>query len=124
MTYLDTNIFIYLFENHPNYGQKAADTITRAQPQGLTCSTLAITECLAYVAEVTLETFRSLPDLQIIPVDEKIAEEAAILQRCNNITIGDAIHLATAVSQGASTFFTNDKQLANIAKNYITVKEL
>lgn len=122
MTYVDSNIFIYLFENHPVFGKLAANQLARLrQDSSLICSVLTVTECLAQVTNISLDTFHALPDLRLIAIDERIAVKAADLQQSTTMRIGDAIHLAAALEHGAELFLTNDKQLAKIAKRYISV---
>jgi predicted nucleic acid-binding protein len=123
--YLDTNILIYLFENHPIYGEQAARTITKLQEEHrFTCSTITITECLAQVTDITLGTFKSLPGLSLVSLDEAVASRAACLQRETTLRIGDAIHLATALEQKADKLLTNDKQFAKTAKKYLPIQTL
>jgi predicted nucleic acid-binding protein len=123
--YLDTNIFIYLFEEHPEYGEPVARIISSLQADHrFACSALTVAECLAKVTDISLETFHALPELHIFPLDETIAVEAGRLQRESSLRIGDAVHLATAIQQRADTFFTNDKRLGKVASGYMNVKGL
>ncbi|MEO6760861.1 MAG: type II toxin-antitoxin system VapC family toxin [Candidatus Saccharimonadales bacterium] len=125
MVYLDSNILIYLFEHHPQFGRQVADIISGLQPTNrFICSTLTVTECLAQVTKITLKTFHELPQLDLIPLDEAVANQAATLQRDANLRIGDAIHLATALQEKADLFLTNDLQLAKIAQKYLKVQIL
>jgi predicted nucleic acid-binding protein len=47
--------------------------------------------------------------LDLVPVDEAIAELAAALGASYRLRSADAVHLATAVSGGASRFLTNNQ---------------
>ena len=126
MTYVDTNILIYLLEQHFMYSELVAevlDEVTRDKGILIT-SVIAITEFLAGTDSSSLETLQRIPQLSFIPLNENLAEQAVHLQRKNNLQIGDAIHLATALEQRADALFTNDKLLAKIAKSHITVREL
>ncbi len=90
----------------------------------LVTSAIAITEFLAGTNASNLSTLQSVPKLSFVMLDEELAEKAALLQRKTRLCIGDAIHLATALQLEAEYFFTNDKQLAKVAKIYMPVKGL
>ena len=126
MLYIDTNILIYLFESHDPYSQKVATILEEFTDDGkqLITSAVTVTEFLAGTTLSSLETLHKVPNLNIIPVDENLAEQAAILQRKNSIKIGDSIHLATAIQQKAEAFFTNDKKLTKIVEKYMSVISL
>ncbi len=123
MLYLDTNILIYLFELHDPYSKKVATILEEFTESGkqLLTSAITVTEFLAGTTSSSLETLHRVPRLNIIPVDENLAEQAANLQRKNSIKIGDSIHLATAIQQKTEAFFTNDKKLTKIVEKYIPV---
>ncbi|MGH7233824.1 MAG: type II toxin-antitoxin system VapC family toxin [Candidatus Saccharimonadales bacterium] len=123
MLYLDTNILIYLFELHEPYSKKVATTLeefTKDNKQ-LVTSAITVTEFLAGTNSSNLNTLHKVPRLNIIPVDEILAEQAAILQRKTDIKIGDSIHLATAIQQQVEAFFTNDKNLTKFVEKYLPV---
>lgn len=126
VVYLDTNILIYLFEQHDTYSELVAKLLEDYTKNGetLITSTITVTEFLAGTTASTLKTLQTVPRLHFIPLSESLAEQAALLQRKGSLQIGDAIHLATALGQQASTFFTNDKQLAKMAKDYMSVRHL
>jgi len=126
MLYLDTNILIYLFEIHDPFSKQVATILEEFTSGGkqLVTSTITITEFLAGTTSSSLETLNQVPNLCIIPVDENLAEQAAILQRDTNIKIGDSIHLATAIKQKTEAFFTNDKKLSKIVEKYMSVVSL
>lgn len=126
MLYLDTNILIYLFELHDPYSKKVATILEEFTESGkqLLTSAITVTEFLAGTTSSSLETLHRVPRLNIIPVDENLAEQAAKLQRKNSIKIGDSIHLATAIQQKTEAFFTNDKRLTKIVEKYIPVISL
>ncbi len=126
MVYLDTNILVYLLEGHLGYSRKVAvelDNLRNDGEQFLT-SVITVTEFLAGTSASTITPLRRLNSLQILNLNEDLAVSAAKLQKKHGMKIGDAIHLATAVEQRAELFFTNDKQLAAVAKRYIKVKTL
>jgi len=123
MLYIDTNILIYLFESHDPFSKQVArvlEEFTKAN-KPLVTSTITVTEFLAGTDSSNLKTLHQVPNLIIIPLNESLAEQAAILQRKFKMQIGDSIHLATAIEQPAESFFTNDKKLASIVEKYIPV---
>ena len=124
--YLDTNILIYLLEQHGTYSRQVAQALEEStqSAEKLVTSTITVTEFLAGTAASSLSTLQMIPRLLFISLDEALAEQAALLQRKNNLQIGDAIHLATAIENQAKVFFTNDKQLAKIAQRYMNIKQL
>jgi predicted nucleic acid-binding protein len=126
MLYIDTNILIYLFELHDPYSKKVATILEEFTDSGnqLVTSAVTVTEFLTGTTLSSLETLHKVPKLNIISVNENIAEQAAILQRKNSIKIGDSIHLATAIQQKTEAFFTNDKRLTKIVEKYIPVISL
>lgn len=126
MLYIDTNILIYLFELHDPYSKKVATILEEFTNGGkqLVTSTITVTEFLAGTTLSSLETLHKVPKLNIISVDENLAEQAAILQRKTGIKIGDSIHLATAIQQKTEAFFTNDKNLTKVVEKYIPVISL
>ena len=126
MLYLDTNVLIYLFELHDPYSKNVATILEEFTDRGkqLVTSAVTVIEFLAGTTLSSLETLHKVPKLNIIPVDENLAEQAANLQRNNSIKIGDSIHLATAVQQKAEAFFTNDKRLIKVVEKYMSVISL
>ena len=58
-----------------------------------------------------------MPHLRVYPVDDRVAEEAARIRAVYKFKMPDAIHLATAITQRADVFLTNDYQL-------VTIKEI
>lgn len=122
---LDTSVFIYHFEAHPNY-HRLTDQILRAvqsgQVQGVT-STVTLMELTvrpwqlaqAQVArhyEILLSNF---PNLTLCDVNRDVARKAAQLRASDKLRPADALQVATALVSGATLFVTNDKQLKRLA---------
>ena len=126
MFYIDTNILIYLFEQHDPYSMQVANILEESTKEAklLVTSAITVTEFLAGTNRSNLETLYQVPSLTIINLDERLAEQAAMLQRKHKIQIGDSIHLATAIQQQVESFFTNDKFLSKIVENYMKVISL
>jgi len=124
--YIDANILIYLLEDHGEKSLFIADTLDefRAKQQPFLTSVITITEFLAGTRTLNRDTLGTISGLGFQIVDETIAESAARLQRDKNLKIGDAVHLATAIQNNAAVFFTNDRQLAKAASQYLEVKTL
>jgi predicted nucleic acid-binding protein len=126
VVYLDTNILIYLFEQHDPYTQQVVEILDSLIKHGgqLLTSAITVTEFLAGTTSSTLKTLKQVPNLTIMQLDENLAEQAAMLQKKHKIQIGDCIHLATAIQGQAESLFTNDKHLSKIAGEYISVISL
>ncbi len=124
--YLDTNILIYLLEKHKNYSKNVATILDTYSKKGylFLSSVITVTEFLAGTISASLDTLHQVPRFCLINLNEDLAQKAAVLQKNNHMQIGDAIHLATAIEQKTELFFTNDKILANIVKNYMSVIEI
>ncbi len=122
---LDSNVLIYLLEGDARFGEMAAAVIDAIEPgdaQGVMAS-IGLIEILAGPArsgDATAfeRTAAGLADLaiQIVGLDRELAGDAAWLQGALGLTVGDAIHLATARRAGATAFITNDRRLQSIAR--------
>ncbi|MBI2314811.1 type II toxin-antitoxin system VapC family toxin [Candidatus Daviesbacteria bacterium] len=116
---LDTNVFIYFFENNVELGQKA-----KAIFEGLSQNQLKAVTNITSLAELlsspkltgqavreTKKLFLSVPNLEIYGLDESIAIKSAEIRREYGFRLLDAIQLATALIAKTQAFITNDHRL-------------
>ena len=121
--YVDTNIFIYIFEKHADFGTLSADAL--ASYDNLVTSTITITEALSKTTEdVSLASFTLFPKLETTSLTTLLANHAGEIRRKTNLELGDAIHLATALAANASVLITNDRKFAKIAAAYLPAETL
>lgn len=120
----DTNLFIYLFEQHPMYSPRVKSLLARIADRGdqLFTSALSVGEVLAKPYE--------LGDMSRCTMYEKAMQEAAVIlpfdlpaarqfaklrgQRLQRIRPPDAMQLASAASAGMDLFLTNDTRLHSL----------
>ena len=115
---IDTNIFIYHFQNVAPFKTKTDlvfEALISGRLKGIT-SILAKSELLSYkrppkVISALKEQFESTPSLTVYEVDDAIAMKAAELRRKYSFRLPDAIQLATAIIAKAGAFLTNDGRL-------------
>jgi predicted nucleic acid-binding protein len=118
---LDTGIFIYHFEAHPRYLPLTQKLLTGVQAGQWTAITSIIT-----VMELTVHPWQMgrssvareyeallihFPNLTLVDVNRDVARRAAQLRAHYNVRPADALQVATALLEGATTFVTNDRKL-------------
>ena len=122
---LDTAVFIYHFEAHPTYLGLTTAVLNNVQSgvqQGVISTVLLM--------ELTVHPWRSkqpnaarqyeallvnFPNLLMADITRETARKAAQLRAKYNIRPADALHVATALVNGATAFVSNDKQLARLS---------
>ena len=116
--FLDTNVFIYFFQEHPKFGLKAKEIFSLISSGEISAvsSVLTLTELLSLSeSEETViklhERFLETPNLYLQSVDSNIAVKASLLRRKYKFKIPDALQLASAIQVRATHFITNDKAL-------------
>jgi len=118
---LDTNIFIYHFEDNPQfspYTQLIFEELSQGKFQAVT-SIISVIEALSYPSSSQIlknieEGFKTIPNLTILDIDHNLAVEAARLRRKYRIRLPDSVQLATALSSKAQAFITNDEKLKKL----------
>lgn len=121
---VDSSIFIYLFEKHPQFAPLCAVLFDRLSDGKLSLVTSTVTagEILVRpfqqkdveVLHAYENVFATLPSFALIPVSYPIAKIAAQLRAEYRILLPDAIQLATAIRERTDAFVTNDRQLKRI----------
>lgn len=121
---LDTNIFIYVFEQHPEFGEKSKWLLDQIETGIYTAvaSTISLTEILVKPireGNLALEKqykllFAHFPNLAVVPIDNPVAERAAFLRGKYGMKTPDALVLASAILAKADLFVTNDLRLENV----------
>ncbi len=121
---VDTAPFIYLIEEHPDYLP-----LVRPFFEAVDLGRLRVVTSVITLLEVLVQPLRQdnqelaqkyrdillgAAGLSVVPVSVSIAEEAASLRACYHLRTPDAIQIATAKSEGASAFLTNDRRLASL----------
>ena len=118
---LDTAPLIYYIEEHEDYIgslDQFFDAFKDSKFRVVT-STITLLEVLVHPLRCGDETLAhryndillSSPNLSLCPVTFGVAQEAAELRARHNLKTPDAIQLATALSEHASAFLTNDRSL-------------
>lgn len=77
------------------------------------CSAPARADDLAMV-ERYADELTSLENVRLVPLDDEVAVEAAIIRGSTSLSIADAIHLASARRAEATVFVTNDRRITPI----------
>lgn len=129
---LDSNIFIYHFEDNPQFAstcRKVLDKLLRNQLTAVT-SVITIIELLSYPSppntiKLIKDAFFEIPNLKLIEINIQIAIEAAKIRRDYKFHTPDSVQLATALNSHARVFITNDKKLKKFKElNVILLNEI
>jgi len=121
---LDTSVFIYAFERHPQFGapaQRVFQALEEGRCQGV-ASVLALGEILTGVrkaqnSELLLryrDVLTRFPNLTLLDANVAVMEAMAELRARYSLATPDAIHLATALVGSARAFVTNDVRLRQV----------
>lgn len=129
---LDSNIFIYLFQETPEFIEKIRELFKLISEEEISVVTsiISVLEALSYPSpnEVLKDIktgFYTLPMLEILDVNKKIAFSAADIRREYRFRTPDAIQLATALEAKAQVFITNDSKLKKFREiKVVTLSEI
>lgn len=121
--FLDTNLFVYLFEDEGERGKRATEIFNEISLRGdeVLTSALTLGELLVKpiesndhaLAERYRKVFRG-PTVRMISFDEVASEKYARIRRDRGIKAPDVIQLATAAAAGCELFITNDDRLTRV----------
>ena len=128
---VDTAPFIYFAEKDLNFRDRVREVFRFAEINKITLvtSTVTLTEVLVKPLRTgdkpVEETYRALLSdtkfVQLIPVDEAIANRAAYLRATYNLRTPDALQVATAIESGAAAFLTNDLEVKRVTEILVLV---
>jgi predicted nucleic acid-binding protein len=96
-----------LLENHTLHGVTSAVTLAEILAKPFADKNFSLVDEIKF-------TLKSFSSLSITPVDEKLAEAAALIRARYMIRLPDALQLAAAIQAGATLFVTNDKRVKKI----------
>ena len=130
VVYADTSIFIYTIEVNPNYYGLLQPlwALVQAKQVEIITSELTLMEVLVVPLRdanadlvSTYEQFLQSSDIQLVPIDQAVLRSAARLRATTNLKTPDAIHAATALSEGCTIFLTNDSQFRTVPELFTIV---
>jgi predicted nucleic acid-binding protein len=115
----DSNLFIYLLEDYPEYSQAVADLRQKMLERGdrLLTSALTLGEILVKPSVLgDLALCQLYEDIlgktaSLLPFDLAAARRYAVIRRNRSVKAPDAIQLACAGEAGVDLFVTNDHRL-------------
>ena len=113
-------VFVYLIEDHPEYGSKVRRIYERMLERKDTLCTSTLTLGEALVGSIKgndasfgkkLKAALNSDEVELLPFQAKTAEIYAEIRANFPVKSPDAIHLATAAEARADIFLTNDAHL-------------
>ncbi|OPY22536.1 MAG: PIN domain protein [Methanomethylovorans sp. PtaU1.Bin073] len=132
---IDSMFFIYLLEDHPDFSDIVSSILKDVESGEMTGVTSVIT-LLEILVKPKMDynvsavddyknVLSNFPNLEIVPVDNKIADIASTLRADYGIKTPDAIQVATSIKEGCSAFLTNDFALKKIKEiRVITLRDI
>ena len=120
IVYLDANIVIYLIENRPLWGPRAAAAIAALRASGarLVVSDLTRLECRVGPLKSRdalllgqFDAFFGDPGVTVLGLTAAVCDRAAEFRAHYGFKTPDALHLAAALIHGCDRFLTNDNRL-------------
>lgn len=119
----DTNLFIYLLQDDPQFGKRVRYLRARSLERGdeICTSALAVGELIAGVlrdkTEAEAETVRAglvKAGVKILPFDMTATQTFGRIRATHRTSAADSIHLACAAVAGVDLFLTGDKALIKL----------
>lgn len=132
---IDSMLFIYLLEDHPEFSNTVSSILKDVESGKMIGVTSVITQLEILVKPKkdhnlpAIEAYKSIlsdfPNLEIVPVDNEIADIASTLRADYGIKTPDAIQVATSIKEECSVFVTNDLALKKIKEiKVLTLKDM
>jgi predicted nucleic acid-binding protein len=131
IVFLDTSPFIYFFERHPSffpYTEALFDEVYEKDDRIITSvitfieiATLPARRGDARLVEQYRNYFTNSRNIDLIPVDTQISEQAINLRSTYSFKTADAIQLATALVYRARYTITNDRQWKQVNENLVVM---
>lgn len=115
--YVDTNIWIYFLEGHPDFAPRVRALFLAAQSSRarLCTSEITLAECLLKPARQQdmkkIEAYETLfrdAAVEMLPLDGGLARRAALAGGALGLKLIDAIHYVSAREAGCRHFLTGD----------------
>ena len=125
----DTNLFIYLFENNPEWAPRVAELRRKMLARGdqLLTSWLTVGEVLTKpreqsnaMLEKSYLNFFTSGAIEVIAFDLEATKRYGAIRGRERLRPADAIQLACAAAAGTDLFVTNDSQLSGLVVPGIT----
>lgn len=119
--FLDTNIFIYLIEEHNVFGKTTEELVQRLALRDDQIVTSAMTLGEVLVKPIAMQDFKvislyksffSSGVVEVVPFEMKAALEYSAIRQDKSLKAPDAIQLACAAASGCDLFVTNDDRLS------------
>lgn len=121
---IDTMIFIYHFEDHPQYShitERIFEAVEHGKHKAVT-SVITLIEILVKPKRegnlTAVKDYKDLlltfPNFKIFDLDMKISDIASDIRAKYGIKTPDAIQIATTIYGGSKSFITNDESLKKV----------
>ena len=120
---MDTQVIIYTVEANPNYYSLLQPLWLKFQTGEieLMTSELTLLETLVFPLKnantILVRDYEQLllsSEIQLVPITQSVLRTAANLRANTNLKTPDAIHAATAISEGCTLLLTNDNGFRNV----------
>jgi predicted nucleic acid-binding protein len=124
LVYLDVNIWIYALEGYPDFLEEMTllfQAIDQGRLKAVT-SEISLAEALVKPMQLQNESLQQAycraisnrQNMAVIPVEREILIWAARLRSTSKLKLPDAIHGATALKTGCTSFLTNDRAFKSL----------
>ncbi len=123
---LDTNPFIYLFEQHPTYFPLVEilfDYLKQPEIQGITSIITLIETCVqpqregrTDLVQLYEQALLNSQQVQTLSINPSLARQAIKLRIKYNLRVPDALQVSAALEQNATLFVTNDSQIRRVTE--------
>ena len=123
LIFWDTNLFVYLIEEHAEFGPRVKEvrSLMFRRQDRLCTSALALGEVLTGPLirndENLFDRYKGLlrpPLVEVLPFGREATDHYARIRTNPNISRADAIQLACAAAAGVDLFLTNDAHLGRL----------
>jgi len=119
MRFVDTNIFVYVLEAHPTYGEISKKILERIEKGERALTSAIVLAEIAWVLEAmgrqsyikpALEKILSYESLTIKEITAEDLVEGSLCMRDYKVDFNDGVNLAIMEREGIKEIYTNDKK--------------
>ncbi len=129
--FLDTAPVVYYVERNPTYFDRVQPIFNQVDIGNLTVVTSPVTlaECLIHPYRLGLislqqsffDVITRADHTTFQPIHVAVGQQAAILRANYNLTLTDALQVATALAASCDAFLTNDRTLQRVSELQVIV---